>query len=75
MEAQTVLSEPHELMRYFSYNHLDGDMRDVSEEFHELAEKLDEWLKDGSWKDMALEHLLIAKDVAVRAALNGLKEQ
>lgn len=62
---------PHDLLRYFNFDHLpEGNLRDVSEEFHELAERMDEWLPSGPMKNMFFEDLLRAKDAAVRAALD-----
>jgi hypothetical protein len=66
-----ALKGPHELIRYFSFDHLsEGNPRDVSEEFHELAVRMDDWLPSGSQKNMALWNLLQGKDAAVRAILD-----
>lgn len=61
-----------ETLRWFEYDHLQHPpMREVSRKFHDLAHELaeDSGL-DGRELTHALRHLLIAKDAAVRAAVD-----
>jgi hypothetical protein len=64
------VAPPEELV-YFSYSHLPVYLQEVSKPFYELAYFLFEKLPDSSQRAMALQHLLIAKDAAVRAHLRG----
>lgn len=66
---------PHELLQYFDFEHLPKELRTVSRPFNKLAEDLDHQLEDGSQKDLALTHLLQAKDAAVRAHVTWLKRE
>ena len=66
---------PHELFQYFDFEHLPKDLRLVSRAFYALARDLDSLLEDGSQKDLALTHLLQAKDAAVRARLTDLNKK
>lgn len=65
---------PHPLLRYFAYDHLWGNRREVSRKFAHLAKKLDRMLPDHEpayiEKTVALRKLLEAKDAAVRAVLD-----
>lgn len=61
----------HPLLRYFTFDHLPGRLRDISEPFCKLAEDLDVVLPNGSEKTVALRKLLESKDAAVRAALDA----
>lgn len=62
---------PPEELVYFSYSHLPPYSQEVSKPFWELAYFLFERLPESSQKAMALQHLLIAKDAAVRAHLRS----
>lgn len=66
---------PHELFQYFDFEHLPEALQTVSRPFNKLAEDLDSQLEDGSQKDLALTHLLQAKDAAVRAHITWLKRE
>lgn len=66
---------PHELLQYFDFKHLPEALQTVSRPFNKLAEDLDRQLEDGSQKDLALTHLLQAKDAAVRAHITWLKRE
>jgi ferritin-like protein len=58
------------LARYFAFDHLSGEPREVSEMFHDLAADLIDQLPDGPELVASLRRLLEAKDCAVRAALD-----
>jgi hypothetical protein len=64
---------PPEELAYFSFSHLREPMRSISLHFSNLAYQAYNSLPDCRQRAMCLEHLLIAKDAAVRAALKGLK--
>lgn len=72
-----ILTEhiPHELFQYFDFKHLPETLQTVSRPFKKLAEDLDYQLEDGSQKDLALTHLLQAKDAAVRAHITWLNRE
>jgi len=59
----------NELLKYFEYSHLPGNLQVISQSFHSLAYYLDSQLPEGVEKDVALRKLLESKDCAVRAAL------
>ena len=56
------------ILRFFSFNHLPPDLRDVSP-FAELAERMFATLPRCAERTVALRKLLEAKDAAVRASL------
>jgi ferritin-like protein len=60
---------PHYLRQFFAYEHLRGDLQEISRRFADLAAELDELLPDNPEKTAALGRLLEAKDCAVRAKL------
>ena len=60
----------HPLMQHFDrerHEHLADHAQDVAEHFDAFANKLDQLLPHGHFKDEALQELLDAKDDAVRA--------
>ena len=57
------------ILRFFSFNHLPPDLRDVSRSFAELAERMFATLPRCAERTVALRKLLEAKDAAVRASL------
>lgn len=59
----------HEKGRWFDYEHLKGNQRQVSAEFARLAQKLVQMLGDGPQHAIALQHLIEAKDAAVRQSI------
>lgn len=59
----------HNLMQFFSYQHLPEHLRVVSHEFLELAEVLCKTLPNNPEKTVALRKLLESKDCAVRALI------
>ena len=63
------MSEEHELMKFFAYEHLPEKLQTVSKKFHDLADWIDTWLPHGAEKTVALRKLLESKDCAVRSAL------
>lgn len=62
--------EASPIMRYFSYQHLPGNLQPISKVFSELAWKLEDTLPKGAEKSVALRKLLEAKDAAVRSAID-----
>jgi len=60
---------PSTTIKYFTYEHLVGDLRDVSRMVSELAQKMEETLPDGPEKSAGMRKLLEAKDCFVRSAL------
>jgi hypothetical protein len=57
------------ILQFFAYAHLREDLREVSQPFGELAEKIAELLPQNPERSVALRKLLEAKDAAVRAKL------
>lgn len=59
------------LLSYFAWEHLPPRLQDVSRPFCDLAHLAAEQIKDGDpgQVEMMLQHLLAAKDAAVRAAV------
>jgi len=55
----------------FNYEHLKGDLADVSIEFFKLVEKMTEMLPDNVETSQCFRKLLEAKDCAVRSMLTG----
>ena len=60
----------HALLQFFSFIHLPAPLREVSQEFSQLAHWVDLSLPDGAEKSVCLRKLLEAKDCAVRARLH-----
>lgn len=60
---------PSKRLSFFDYAHLPLHLQLVSRLFFGLARRLDRVLVPGGQKEIALQHLLDAKDAAVRAAL------
>lgn len=56
------------MLNHFSYDHLRGDLQEVSKQFHNLAHWIDANLTGDAETAMALRKLLEAKDAAVRSA-------
>lgn len=65
---------PPDELTYFSYSHLQEPLRSISKSFCDLAYHVYNSLPDCRQRSLALEHLLIAKDAAVRSAIKGLKK-
>lgn len=58
-----------ELLQFFAYEHLPQNLQDVSKPFCDLARSLAASLPANSQRARMLEHLLEAKDCAVRAQI------
>lgn len=61
--------ETEPIMQFFSYEHLPSELREVSEPFSELANRIVDELPRNAERTVALRKLLEAKDAAVRAKL------
>jgi hypothetical protein len=57
-----------QVLRFFAFEHLPPKLQEISQPFHELAERVAHEL-DGPEATVCLRKLLEAKDCAVRAAL------
>jgi hypothetical protein len=57
------------MLQFFAYDHLRGDLREVSKPFCELAERIVATLPANAERTVALRKLLEAKDCAVRAVI------
>ncbi len=62
------------VLRWFSYEHLDGPMRDISKKCHSLAHSMAGEL-DGTELTVGLRKLLESKDCFVRAQLEKLERR
>lgn len=60
---------PSPIMKYFTFEHLKGDLREVSQSVANLAIHMDATLPDGPEKSAGLRFLLQAKDCFVRAKM------
>jgi len=58
------------MLKWFSFDHLDGDFRETSKTFYNLAVYLVNSIKAGPERTVALRKLLEAKDAAVRATVH-----
>jgi len=72
IELKEGLAIGEDYMKYFRYEHLREDLQATSKPFHDLAAHLVETLPSGGEKIKALDHVLYAKDAAVRAVLYPL---
>lgn len=64
-----------ELLKYFAYEHLPSDLRELSKLYHDMAVRMSDRLPDGSEKTVAIRKLLEAKDAAVRSMAVDGKER
>lgn len=62
------------LMKYFAYNHLSGDLAEISQAFGAIAATMLDKIPDGPELSAGLRKLLEAKDCLVRAALDKREE-
>lgn len=62
---------PNPILRWFAFAHLPDDLAAVSQWFAELAGRVEAELPGGAEKSTALRYLLISKDAAVRATIEG----
>jgi hypothetical protein len=60
----------HQMLRYFTFNHLPDNLAEVSRSHGLLAEQMDMTLPDCAEKTAGMRKLLEAKDCFVRAALD-----
>lgn len=60
---------PSTTIKYFKYEHLNGEMKEISKLVAELAQKLEATLPDGPEKSAGMRKLLEAKDCFVRSVL------
>lgn len=60
---------PNPIMRFFTYEHLPGHLKDVSRKICVAAQELDATIPDSAEKSAGLRKLLEAKDCFVRAVL------
>jgi hypothetical protein len=67
--GDSMATAPHYLRQFFVFEHLRGDLQEISRRFADLAAELDQTLPDNPEKTTALRKLLEAKDCAVRARL------
>ena len=63
------------LMRWFTWDHLNEDLRTVSKQCYQLAMWVDENLPESAEKTAGLRKLLEAKDAFVRAKVESLDEK
>lgn len=66
---------PSTTIKYFTFEHLVGDLRDVSRKVAQLAQEMEETLPDGPEKSAGMRKLLESKDCFVRSALEIGKPQ
>lgn len=59
-----------QIHRYFAYDHLPPKLQKVSRHFAVTADLLLEWLPDSPELTFCLRQLLLAKDAAVRCAVD-----
>lgn len=58
------------LLKFFAYDHLPPQLKEVSQRFHELASAIGSGIDPGPERTASLGWLLLAKDAAVRARLH-----
>ena len=62
------------ILKYFAYTHLPPHLQEISKPFCELANTMADTLPQCAETSAGLRKLLEAKDCAVRAALDMLRE-
>ena len=60
------------ILQHFDYEHLKPERQAVSKPFGDLARMMVDQLPDNEQRALALQHLLQAKDAAVRSTIEGL---
>lgn len=65
------MDAPDHILQFFSFEHLRGDLRTVSEPFCKLAHDIVLSVPRNPERTVALRKLLEAKDAAVRAVVAG----
>lgn len=64
------LNVPYDdILRYFEYKHLPGNLQEVSKAFHDLAHAIADHSPMNPERSVCLRKLLEAKDAAVRSNL------
>jgi len=63
-----------QIMKYFTYDHLPENLRDVSYQIFAVAKWMDDLLPDCAEKSAGLRKLLESKDCFVRAKLSETSE-
>lgn len=70
----TMSLQTQQMLRWFAYSHLPGELQEVSRTFHDVAHHLAQSLVDSAERSATLRKLLEAKDCAVRAKILGLPQ-
>lgn len=60
---------PEHILQFFAFEHLPPHLREVSQPFGEMAQRIVDTLPRNPERTVALRKLLEAKDAAVRAKL------
>lgn len=64
----------HRQLRHFTFKHLRPDLQPISERFSDLAHWLAREVPENDDSREAMKWLLVAKDFAVRAQLDGTSD-
>jgi hypothetical protein len=64
-----VTDQTEPMLQFFDYSHLKAELKEVSANFHNLAQVIVSTLPRNPERTVALRKLLEAKDCAVRAVL------
>ncbi len=62
------------VLQFFTYQHLQPELRDLSKKFADLATELSQVLPANQESSVALRKLLEAKDAAIRAKVVEIRE-
>ena len=62
------------MLKWFNYEHLPTQLKEVGVDFSVFAERLDDYIADGPEKQAGMRKLLEAKDCFVRAKIEGEEE-
>jgi hypothetical protein len=68
-EQQSKPDDHEKILQFFSFDHLNAELKQVSMPFGQLARQIVETLPRNPERTVALRKLLEAKDAAVRAKL------
>jgi hypothetical protein len=60
------------ILKFFTYAHLNSDLKPISEQCCKLADSMEESLPEGPEKSAGLRKLLETKDCFIRAKLDSL---
>lgn len=76
MITPKIRSEVHpsvwQVLRFFSYSHLDPEKQEISKKFHDFAHTLVDQCPEGPEVTVGLRKLLEAKDCFVRSSIPDL---